>query len=113
MAIGDEIVYNPSNRMLARALRLPHVPPVLQEVGLLEVSGPAPLTGNADGITAGLFQYDRVRMSQNGRPVAASHDNAFGMEPITQMFTFLSSWAADGTPTLIDPYTELETPPLP
>jgi hypothetical protein len=99
--------------MLARALRLPHVPPVLQEVGLLEVSGPAPLTGNADGITAGLFQYDRVRMSQNGRPVAASHDNAFGMEPITQMFTFLSSWAADGTPTLIDPYTELETPPLP
>lgn len=113
MAIGDEIVYNPANRTLARALSLPHVPPVFQDVGLLEVAGPAPLSGNLEGVTAGLFQYDRVRQSQNGRPVAASHDNAFAMEPITQMFTFLASWAADGTPTLVDPYAELNTPPLP
>lgn len=112
MAIGDEIVFNPANRMLARALGLPHVPPVFQEVGVIAESGPAPLKANVEGTTEGLFQYDRVRSSRGTRPVAASHDTAFYMEPATQMFRFLQTWRDDGAPTLIDPYEELQTPPL-
>jgi dienelactone hydrolase len=113
MAIGDEIVFNPANRMLARALSVPHVPPVFQEVGLIPVEDAAPVSANVDGASAGLFQYDRVRESPNGRPVAASHNNAFAYEPINQMFTFLASWRDAAAPTIIDPYTELMTPPLP
>ncbi len=112
MAIDDQIVFNPANRMLARALGLQVVPPVSQDVGVIETSGPAPVSANIDGVTAGLFQYDRVRESPNSRPVAAAHDNAFGYEPIEQMFNFLVTWRDAAAPVIIDPYTELNTPPL-
>ena len=75
--------------------------------------GEAPLTGNLEGVTAGLFQGNRVRESSNGRPVAAAHDNAFAYEPINLMFTLPSTWREAGAPTIVDPYAELNTPPFP
>jgi len=111
MVIDDEIVSNGTNRSLARALGVPHVPPFFQEVGLIVEEESAPVEGNLEGgRTAGLFQFDRMRTTQNGRPVKASHNNALGLEGFGQVFRFLATWRDGGAPELLDPYTEFMTP---
>jgi pimeloyl-ACP methyl ester carboxylesterase len=111
MVIDDEIVSNGTNRSLARALGVPHVPPFSQEVGLIDRVEAAPVAGNLEGErTAGLFQFDRMRTTPNGRPVKASHNNALGLEGFGQVFRFLATWRDGGAPELMDPYTEFMTP---
>jgi len=111
MVINDETVSNGTNRSLARALGVPLVPPVLQEVGLVSVEAEAPVVGNFEGgRTAGLFQFDRMRTSRNGRPVPASHNNALGFEGFGQVDRFLSGWMAGDVPEIIDPYATFMTP---
>jgi hypothetical protein len=111
MVINDETVSNGTNRSLARALGVPLVPPVVQDVGLVLVEDSAPVVGNIEGgRTAGLFQFDRMRTSRNGRPVPASHNNALGLEGFGQVYRFLSGWVSGETPEIIDPYATFMTP---
>ena len=101
-------------RILARGLGLPQVQPVLEPVALLTLSASGPVRGNMrDGlVTGGHFQYDRV--SSDDGPVEANHDNlSLSEESSTQFLHFLQSWLEDGVPEIIDPYSVLETSPLP
>lgn len=116
MALDDAIVPNVCNRALARALGIPHIPPVLQPVGIVPVLDGAPVRGNLDDgrTTAGLFQFDRV-VERPGEPVVrAEHDNlAKSTEGLLQATHFLQTWVDTGLAEIIDPYAVLETPPLP
>jgi len=116
MALDDAIVPNVCNRSLARALGIPHVPPVLQPVGIVPVLDGAPVRGNLDEgrTTAGLFQFDRV-VERPGEPVVrAEHDNlAKSTEGLLQATHFLQTWVDTGLAEIIDPYAVLGTPPLP
>ncbi|MCK6574121.1 hypothetical protein L6V77_23830 [Myxococcota bacterium] len=116
MALDDAIVPNVCNRALARALGIPHIPPVLQPVGIVPVLDGAPVRGNLDDgrTTAGLFQFDRV-VERAGEPVVrAEHDNlAKSTEGLLQATHFLQTWVDTGLAEIIDPYAVLETPPLP
>ena len=115
LALSDRVIPTIATRALARALRIPHVPPVFLDFGLDTVTGDAPIAGNLDDgeTTAGLFQLDRgVRMA--GGPVApADHDIGFTLEGRLQIAHFLQTWADSGLPEIIDPYAGLGTPPLP
>lgn len=115
LGMSDRVIPTVATRALARALHIPHVPPVLQDFGLASVTGDAPVVGNlGDGATtAGLFQFDRgVRVE--GEPVApADHDIGITVEGRLQITHFLRTWAETGRAEIIDPYAALETPPLP
>lgn len=113
VALPDDTVPPSTGRDLARALEIPHVPPVVETVELLVVSESAPVEGNiADGeATAGFFQLDRVG-AENVKP--ASHDGVpFSPEAVLQARRFLSTWLETSVGTIVDPYAELSTPPLP
>lgn len=114
MAVGDKTVPNVCTRSLARALGVPVVEPVLQEVGVVGVSPPTPFSGNmAPDVTAGLFQFDRVTKSVGAAPVAAEHDNvAKSEEGLLQETHFLQTWIETGVAEILDPYEVLGTPPL-
>lgn len=109
MVLDDDTVPNSANRALARALRVPVVPPVRQEVGLVATTGPAPVAGNLpDGRTAGLLQFDRV-LDDDGvtlRPATHSNigDSTVGVEA---WMRFFDGWLTDGLPVIVDPYAEL------
>jgi dienelactone hydrolase len=116
MAIDDTIVPNVCNRALARALGAPHVPPVLQTIGVVPLAEAAPVSGNRnDGrTTAGVFQFDRVAERPGEAPVRAEHDNlAKSVEGVLQATHFMETWITRGVPEIVDPYAELGTPPLP
>jgi hypothetical protein len=113
VAVEDETVPPASGRALARAMDITHVKPVLTEVRLLHVAG-APVSDNAaNGTTAGYFQFDRVSNGA-GRVARATHDNtSLSREGELQGRRFLETWLGDGPAEIIDPYAELDTPPLP
>lgn len=111
MAIDDETVPNPANRALARALGLPHVGPVFQEVGLLELNE-TPAAENLAGTdrTVGLFQFDRV-IEGSGMIVPASHVNMpYGREATYQTKGFLIPWTKDDFVEILNPYTRFSSP---
>ena len=113
VAIVDETVLPAAGKALARALGIPHVPPVLDPVALIATSSPAPVVGNlVDGAaTAGFFQYDRV--SEGAGVTAATHNNTlFSAEASLQALHFLRAWRDTGRGEIIDPYAELSTPAL-
>ncbi len=112
MAIDDSIVPNVSTRALARALGVPHVPPVLQPVGIVPLASEAPISGNLDDgrTTAGLFQYDRGMREPGGPVERADHDLAVTTEGVLQTTHFLESWATTGLAEIINPYDVLGTP---
>ncbi|MCB9759916.1 MAG: hypothetical protein H6739_08785 [Alphaproteobacteria bacterium] len=111
VSVFDEVVPPETGIALARALRLPHVEPVIEPVALLTPTGPAPVSANLDGVTAGFFQYDRV--TDGEAVVASEHGNTpYGTEGELQLLTFLETWLEGGAPVIIDPYAELGTPPL-
>ena len=111
MVLDDDTVPNTANRALARALNIPLVPPLRQEVGLITTTGAAPIAANlADGRTAGLLQFDRVEDDGGGtRPATHSNvgDSDVGAEA---WFHFLDSYLTTGTPEIIDPYEQLGIP---
>ena len=111
MVLADDTVPPGTNHALARAFGHPHVGPVLESIGLLEEVDP-PLSGNLDGVTSGVFQFDR--MTRNGELKPATHGGiARSDEALLQATTFLAQWLDGEVPAIIDPYAELGTPPLP
>jgi hypothetical protein len=113
VAMQDEVVPPASGRALARALDVPHLGTVVEEVALIPVEPTLPTRGNvADGAaTAGFFQLDRV--SSGEEAVEATHNNtSLSAEGFLQTGHFLTTWAEDGLGEILDPYEELGTPPL-
>ncbi len=109
--IDDDTVPPGTNRMLARALGVPHVPPVLEDVGIIPLADAAPITGNLDdgALTAGFFQYDTITKKEGDKPKGATHSNVGdSREGILQSLTFIQTWLDEPAPTIIDPYAELE-----
>ncbi len=115
LALSDSVIPTVATRALARALRIPHVPPVSEDFGLQSVTGEAPVSGNwEDGeSTAGLFQFDRGTRMADGPPSPADHDIGLTVEGRLQITHFLRTWADTGLPEIIDPYVASGTPPLP
>lgn len=115
LGLSDRVIPTVATRALARALRVPHVPPVRQDFGLDVVTPDAPLSGNLDDgeTTAGLFQFDRGVRMEGEAPAPADHDIGITVEGRLQITHFLLTWADSGLPEIVDPYAELGTPPLP
>ena len=108
MVLDDDTVPNTANRALARAMGIPVVPPLRQEVGLVGVTAEAPVSGNLlDGRTAGLLQFDLVPDDAGGMK-PATHSNVSDSEVgIEAWFRFMDGFLGDGTPVIVDPYAEL------
>jgi hypothetical protein len=106
LAMFDGVVPPSTGRALARAMALPQMAPLVEEVPPLEtVSGP--LTRNMDDKSAAYFQFDRV-----GDPAQpATHNLPGSTEAMVQARHFLETWLA-GEPEIIDPYAVTGTPPL-
>ncbi len=106
--LDDDTVPNSTNRALARALNIPLVPPMRQEVGVIPMADSAPIAANmADGRTAGLLQFHEVEDGAGGmRPATHSNvgDSDVGAEA---WFHFLDSHLREGAPTIINPYQTL------
>lgn len=109
MVLDDDTVPNSANRALVRALGLPIVPPVRQEVGLVGTTGPAPVAGNLpDGRTAGLLQLDRVVGDDGVTLEPATHSNIGDSSVgVVAWLRFLDGWLESGQPVIVDPYAEL------
>lgn len=106
MVMDDEVVVNETNRILARALGVEHVPPVLQEIEGLQVTAPPPLSANLEGRTATLYQYDE--MLDDGVLVPADHYHAQGNDlAIAQLRHWWQTRLENGLAEVVDPYEEL------
>ena len=106
MVIDDEVVVNETNRVLARALGVEHAPPHLQPVEGLDVTGPLPLSGNLDGRTAVLYQYDE--MLDDGDLVPADHYSAQDNDlAVAQLRHWWATHLDQGLAEAVDPYAEL------
>jgi hypothetical protein len=113
MAINDEVVPNSANRALARALGLPHIGPVAQEVGLLTPSeAPASLNLSLESseITAGLFQFDRVVRGLNTVTPATHINTPNSREASLQTKSFWRPWLEAEAPSIVDPYDVFGVP---
>ena len=112
--VEDDTIPDVSGQLLARALGAPHVPPVLDDIGHLELAVAPPLSGNLPGgQTAGVFQFDRITREPGGPVEKASHDyTPSSEEAVLQLVHFVSTWLETGTPEILDPYEALGTPPL-
>jgi hypothetical protein len=114
MAMNDGVVPNSSNAALARALDLPHLSPVADEIELLsQIKGP--LTANLGESTAALMQFDRVTTGPLELTLSNHMNIQDGREGRFQARTFLTSWldGESNAPTIINPYTYYNVPPLP
>lgn len=111
--IDDDTVVNSANHALARALGTPQLAPVVKPVGVVEVIESGPVSANLEGDrTAAFFQFDRY--TKGSSAVAATHDNVWdGPETKLQVSRFLETWRDGGAPEIVEPYGELNTPPLP
>jgi len=109
MVLDDDTVPNTANRALARALDIPIVPPIRQEVGIVGVTDPAPVRANwSDDHTVGLLQFDVIPDGAGGTK-AATHSNISDSEVgIEAWFRFMDELLATGTPVIVDPYQELD-----
>jgi hypothetical protein len=111
VSVNDTTVPVSTGKALARSLALPHLPPVVDDVSLLEVSANGPIAGNRDGLTAAFFQFDRV--TRDGEVVPSSHSNTpWSPEGRELILGFFETWVADDLPMVVDPYAALQTPPL-
>jgi SSS family transporter len=116
LVIDDDTIPDSSGDALVRALGLPHVPPVARDVALVETAATAPVSGNLhDGaLTAGFFQFDRVRRDPESEVEAATHDYTPQSEEAEhQLFAFIEAWADGALPVIVDPYEAMDTPALP
>jgi len=101
--IDDAIIPNSCTRALARAMGVEHAPPILQVVDGLDESGGLPLSGNLDGRTAALYQYDE--MVKDGTLQDATHERIHSSESgIDQYLHFWESWLETGTAEIVDPF---------
>lgn len=115
MVIADEYVPNASNRALLRALDIPMIGEVFQDVGLL---GPAPATpykaNIAPSVTAGAQQFDRITKNAGQKPVKAEHGNEPAcQEALMQDLHFIQTWRDTGVAEILNPYEVMGTPKVP
>ena len=110
VASQDEVVPPSTGQALARGFGLPHVAPVVDAVPMLGPVIEAPVQANVDGRwTAGFFQLGTV--THGGETDIAHHSNTpLSDEGAHQWTEFLRTWAEDGTPVIIDPYTDVPAP---
>ncbi len=109
MVLNDDIVPPVSNRAIARAMDIPHVPPVLEEVGVIDVADAPPIAGNlGGGVTAGLLQFDVIELEGSpGQTETATHDNiGDSLVGSTAWMHFLDSLLTEGTAEIVDPYAK-------
>ncbi|MEM7157089.1 MAG: hypothetical protein AAF799_29825 [Myxococcota bacterium] len=106
--LDDNTVVNAANWALSRALGIDIVPPTLRPVPGLGETAAVPVSGNmADGVTAGLLQFD-VIANDEGEVIMGTHINlSFSEVGLTAWWGFLDSLFADGTATINDPYVEV------
>jgi hypothetical protein len=103
VANHDQVVPPPAGRMLARALGLPHVAPVVEAVPLLGPVIDAPVVADLDGRTVGFFQYGVVH--EGGVEALADHvTTVFSDEHLRQLRAWWTSWLDEPAPRIIDPY---------
>jgi len=106
MVIDDGIIPNECNRMLARAFGVHHAPPFLQEVSGLERIDSLPVSGNVDGRTAVLYQYDEKL--QDGELQPADHEDAQDNDlGDAQLHHWWTTVLDQGLGEVVDPYEEL------
>lgn len=107
MVLDDELVPNSASYSLARALGIPHAPPVQVPHRLLPEAPSLPYAGNlADGeLTAGFFEFRKVSRGASSSPEPASHGNLVGsLESTLQLQGFLQPWLNNQTPEIINPW---------
>ena len=111
VAMDDEVVPKSAGHMLARSMGVTHLAPVVEDIGILEVSE-KPISGNGEnGNTHAVFQFDRV--TRNGEVGPAFHvDTPSSIEGQHQMRHFIETWLESGVPEIINPYPVFDTPPL-
>ena len=115
MVIADEYVPNAANRALIRAMDIPLMGEILQDVGIVGVAPKAPFKDNiAKGVTGAALQFDRVTKDKGKPPVKAEHGNEPACaEALLQDLHFMHSWLDNGTAEIINPYEVMATPKLP
>lgn len=115
MVINDEYVSNASNRALYRALDIPVMAPVIQEVGLIPLAPKAPFSGNiAATQTAAMLEFDRVTRDPGGPVSKAEHGNEPACEEaLLQDLHFMHTWMEKGVPEILNPYEVMKTGPVP
>ena len=102
--MDDDIMPNTTTRALVRALGVELVGPNLQTVeGLVVNPNPMPISGNVNGRTAVLYQYDD--MVDDGQLVQATHTHIFACDSNqVQMPRWFQTWLDDGLSEAIDPF---------
>jgi hypothetical protein len=122
MVIADEYVPNAANRALIRAMDLPLMGEILQEVGVVGVAPKAPFKENiAPGVTAAVLQFDRVTRGNGQPPEKAQHGNEPACkEALLQDLHFMHTWLdseannpGGGVAEILNPYEVMGTPKLP
>ena len=110
MAYEDETIPISATHALTRALNIPVIAPVVVDPLVVDVVS-APVKANLGAATAGLFQFDRVRQSEDAPPERAKHNTTpFSLEVRYQAAHFFRTWLETGTPEIIDPFMALNTP---
>ena len=111
VAVEDDTVPPSAGKALATALQLAHVGTIIEPVNGLFPGEALPASGQLDGTTWGLFQYDRVGAGSGAVP--ATHGNTpTSDEARLQLRRLFGSWLDGEVPEILDPYAELSTPPL-
>lgn len=105
--LDDEIVPEPTNFTLARALDIPHIQPVRRPVPLLALGDAAPVRQNLpEGVTAGLVQLDVI--FENNQWKMATHNNVSDSDVGAELWLrFMEGVLLDGSAEIVDPYTAL------
>jgi hypothetical protein len=92
LGLEDAIVPMAATHALARGLGAPVLEPVLVQPGVV-VSVVPPVADNVEGVTLGLFQFDRVRDNADAPVKIASHLNtSLSYEAKHQARHFFETW---------------------
>jgi hypothetical protein len=115
MVLNDNTVPNVCNNAIARAIGVPQLPPVVEDVGLIPLLSGTSVSDNVGNgaRTAALFQYDRMTSASNPTLRPATHSGmSTSTESLYQVQHLLETWLA-GKPEVVNPYSHFNTPPLP
>lgn len=105
-AVGDKVVPNSASHILAQAMDIPHMTPVKVALPLLEVIDADAISGNyTGGVTAGLFQYDKITPAGRDTLEIVEHETLpTSDQALEQLGHFVRTWVRDGTPEIINPW---------
>ena len=103
VVLGDNVVPNSTSWSLARSMDLPVYATELLPIPGLTFDPTLPLTGNVDGRTAGLVQFDVIAPGE-----AAGHGNTVATEVgLASWIPFFDTHFTDGLAVLTDPYADV------